>query len=75
MLFLDSQHRLIALEMFRGTLTRTNPREELRACTTTRVRHPGHNHPSGHVQASAADRAVTHCRLPWAWWTSRCWTM
>lgn len=63
-LFLDSQHRLIALEeMFRGTLTRTSvyPREVvLRALH----HHAGavilaHNHPSGHVQASAADRAVT----------------
>lgn len=63
-LFLDSQHRLIALEeMFRGTLTRTSvyPREVvLRALH----HHAGavilaHNHPSGQVQASAADRAVT----------------
>ena len=63
-LFLDSQHRLIALEeMFRGTLTRTSvyPREVvLRALH----HHAGavilaHNHPSGHVQARAADRAVT----------------
>ena len=63
-LFLDSQHRLIALEeMFRGTLTRTSvyPREVvLRALH----HHAGavilaHNHPSGQVQASAADKAVT----------------
>ncbi|KFJ11396.1 DNA repair RadC family protein [Delftia acidovorans] len=63
-LFLDGQHRLIALEeMFRGTLTRTSvyPREVvLRALN----HHAGavilaHNHPSGQVQASAADKAVT----------------
>jgi DNA repair protein RadC len=63
-LFLDSQHRLIALEeMFRGTLTRTSvyPREVvLRALH----HHAGavilaRNHPSGQVQASAADKAVT----------------
>ncbi|WP_373765295.1 RadC family protein [Delftia acidovorans] len=63
-LFLDGQHRLIALEeMFRGTLTRTSvyPREVvLRALH----HHAGavilaHNHPSGQVQASTADKAVT----------------
>ncbi|WP_279212149.1 RadC family protein [Delftia acidovorans] len=63
-LFLDGQNRLIALEeMFRGTLTRTSvyPREVvLRALH----HHAGavilaHNHPSGQVQASAADKAVT----------------
>ncbi len=63
-LFLDGQHRLIALEeMFRGTLTRTSvyPREVV-LCPLHH--HPGavilsHNHPSGQVQASAADKAVT----------------
>ncbi|CAB5686128.1 DNA repair protein RadC [Delftia tsuruhatensis] len=63
-LFLDGQHRLIALEeMFRGTLTRTSvyPREvALRALH----HHAGavilaHNHPSGRVEPSAADRAIT----------------
>lgn len=63
-LFLDGQNRLIALEeMFRGTLTRTSvyPREVvLRALHY----HAGavilaHNHPSGHVTPSAADRAIT----------------
>jgi DNA repair protein RadC len=63
-LFLDSQHRLIALEeLFRGTLTHTSvyPREVvLRALH----HHAGavilaHNHPSGQAQASAADVAVT----------------
>ena len=64
MLFLDSQHRLIALEeLFRGTLTQTSvyPREvALRA-----LHHHAaavilaHNHPSGGVQPSRADEAIT----------------
>lgn len=63
-LFLDSQHRLIALEeMFRGTLTRTSvyPREVVLHA----LRHQAaavvlaHNHPSGGVQASPADLALT----------------
>ena len=63
-LFLDSQHRLIALEeLFRGTLTATAvyPREVvLRALH----HHAGalilaHNHPSGSVQPSTADRELT----------------
>jgi DNA repair protein RadC len=63
-LFLDSQHRLIAMEeLFRGTLTQTSvyPREVvLRA-----LHHQAaavvlaHNHPSGSVQPSAADTALT----------------
>lgn len=63
-LFLDSQQRLIAFEeMFRGTLTQTSvyPREvALRA-----LQHQAgavvlaHNHPSGNVQASSADIALT----------------
>ncbi|MEG0199380.1 MAG: DNA repair protein RadC [Comamonas sp.] len=63
-LFLDSQNRLLALEeMFRGTLTQTSvyPREVvLRA-----LHHQSgavilaHNHPSGSVQASAADKSLT----------------
>ena len=63
-LFLDSQHRLIAMEeMFRGTLTQTSvyPREVVLHA----LRHQAgavvlaHNHPSGGVQASAADLALT----------------
>ena len=63
-LFLDSQHRLLALEeLFRGTLTQTSvyPREVvLRALH----HHAGavvlaHNHPSGSVQPSPADHALT----------------
>lgn len=63
-LFLDSQNRLLALEeMFRGTLTQTSvyPREVvLRA-----LHHQAgavilaHNHPSGNVQPSSADSALT----------------
>ena len=64
-LFLDSQNRLQALEeLFRGTLTQTSvyPREVvLRA-----LHHQSaavvlaHNHPSGSVQPSRADEALTH---------------
>lgn len=63
-LFLDSQHRLIAMEeMFRGTLTQTSvyPREVVLHA----LRHQAaavvlaHNHPSGTVQASPADLALT----------------
>ena len=63
-LFLDSQHRLIALEeLFRGTLTQTSvyPREVvLRA-----LHHQAgavvlaHNHPSGSTAPSRADEALT----------------
>ena len=63
-LFLDTQHRLIALEeLFRGSLTHSSvyPREVvLRALH----HHAGavvlaHNHPSGSVQPSRADEAIT----------------
>lgn len=63
-LFLDSQHQLIQLEtLFRGTLNQTSvyPREvALRA-----LHHHAasvvlaHNHPSGQVQPSSADMALT----------------
>ena len=63
-IFLDSQNRLLAMEeMFRGTLTQTSvyPREvALRA-----LHHQAsavvlaHNHPSGTVQPSRADEALT----------------
>lgn len=63
-LFLDPQNRLLALEeLFRGTLTQTSvyPREVvLRA-----LHHQAasvvlaHNHPSGSVQPSRADEALT----------------
>ena len=63
-LFLDSQHRLLAFEeLFRGTLTQTSvyPRE-----VVIRALHHqaaavvlAHNHPSGSATASAADEALT----------------
>ncbi len=63
-LFLDNQHRLLALEeLFRGTLTQTSvyPRE-----VVLRALHHhaaavvlAHNHPSGTVQPSRADEALT----------------
>ena len=64
MLFLDCQHQLIALEeLFRGTLSQTSvyPREVvLRAlhhhCSAVIL---AHNHPSGQVTASHADRQLT----------------
>lgn len=63
-LFLDSQNRLLALEeLFRGTLTQTSvyPREVVLHA----LRHQAaavvlaHNHPSGTVQPSRADEALT----------------
>ena len=63
-LFLDSQNRLLGMEeMFRGTLTQTSvyPRE-----VVLRALHHhaaavvlAHNHPSGNVQPSRADEALT----------------
>ena len=63
-LFLDAQNRLVAMEeMFRGTLTQTSvyPRE-----VAVRALHHqasavvlAHNHPSGTVQPSRADEALT----------------
>lgn len=62
--FLDAQHKLVALEeMFRGTLSQTSvyPRE-----VVVRALHHhasavvlAHNHPSGSVQASRADEMLT----------------
>jgi DNA repair protein RadC len=63
-LYLDSQHRLIAAEeLFRGTLaeTRVYPREVVKAA----LRHNAaavifaHNHPSGVAEASRADEQLT----------------
>jgi DNA repair protein RadC len=63
-LFLDTQNRLLQLEeLFRGTLTQTSvyPREivrralELDAASVVLA----HNHPSGTVQPSRADEALT----------------
>ncbi len=63
-LFLDSQHRLIALEeLFRGTLTQTSvyPREVVvRALALSAASVVlAHNHPSGAAQPSRADEALT----------------
>ena len=63
-LFLDSQHRLIALEeLFRGTLTQTSvyPREVvIRALTLNAASVVlAHNHPSGSATPSRADEALT----------------
>jgi DNA repair protein RadC len=63
-LFLDVQHRLVALEeMFRGTLTQTSvyPREVV----TRAIHHQAaavvlsHNHPSGSIEPSRADELLT----------------
>lgn len=63
-LFLDAQNRLIAMEeLFRGTLTQTSvyPREVV----VRALQHHAasvvlaHNHPSGAVQPSRADEALT----------------
>jgi DNA repair protein RadC len=63
-LFLDAQNRLVAMEeLFRGTLTQTSvyPREVVLHA----LRHKAaavvlaHNHPSGTVQPSRADEALT----------------
>ena len=63
-LFLDSQHRLIAMEeMFRGTLSQTSvyPREvvkrglDLGAAAVILA----HNHPSGVAEPSRSDEALT----------------
>lgn len=63
-LFLDAQHRFMAFErVFTGTLTQTSvyPREIVQAAL--RHRAAGviltHNHPSGNVQPSRADEALT----------------
>jgi len=63
-LFLDAQHRLVALEeLFRGTLTQTSvyPREVVQQALHHRAAAVvlAHNHPSGTVQPSRADEALT----------------
>lgn len=62
--FLDSQHRFISHEvMFRGTLTQTSvyPREIARASLLINAAAViiYHNHPSGSLEPSMADRALT----------------
>lgn len=63
-MFLDSQHRLIALEeMFRGTLSQTSvyPREVVMRALSLHAAAVvlAHNHPSGSTQPSRADQALT----------------
>jgi DNA repair protein RadC len=63
-LFLDAQNRLVALEeLFRGTLTQTSvyPREVVQQALHHRAAGVvlAHNHPSGTVQPSRADEALT----------------
>jgi DNA repair protein RadC len=63
-LFLDSQNRLIVMEeLFRGTLTQTSvyPREVVKHALRWDAAAVvlAHNHPSGTVQPSRADEALT----------------
>ena len=63
-LFLDAQHRLIALEeMFRGTLTQTSvyPREVVKRGLALGAAAVilAHNHPSGVAEPSHADEMLT----------------
>jgi DNA repair protein RadC len=63
-LFLDGQHRLIALkEMFKGTLTQTSvyPREVVKAALAHNAGAVilAHNHPSGVAEPSRADEHLT----------------
>ncbi|MDB5860582.1 MAG: hypothetical protein JWQ76_4271 [Ramlibacter sp.] len=63
-LFLDAQNKLIALEeLFRGTLTQTSvyPREVVLKALQHHAAAVvlAHNHPSGTVQPSRADEALT----------------
>lgn len=64
-LFLDSQHRLIAVdELFRGTLTQTSvyPREVVKAALRENAAAVifAHNHPSGIAEPSRADEMLTN---------------
>ena len=63
-LFLDAQNRLVAIEeLFRGTLTQTSvyPREVVQQALHHHAAAVvlAHNHPSGTVQPSRADEALT----------------
>jgi DNA repair protein RadC len=63
-LWLDAQHRVIAVEeMFRGTLTQTSvyPREIVKAALRVNAGAVifAHNHPSGAAQPSQADELLT----------------
>jgi len=63
-LFLDSQHHLIkSEEMFRGTIdgSAVYPREVVKSALSFNAAAVifGHNHPSGVVEPSAADKRIT----------------
>jgi len=63
-LFLDAQHRVLAIEeLFRGTLTQTSvyPREVVKAALRANAAATifAHNHPSGVAQPSQADELLT----------------
>lgn len=63
-LFLDSQHRLLAFEeLFRGTLTQTSvyPREVVKRALSLNAAAVilAHNHPSGVAEPSRADEFLT----------------
>lgn len=63
-LFLDTQHRLIEyIEMFRGTIDSASvyPREVVKEALRLNAAAViiSHNHPSGHPEPSAADKALT----------------
>lgn len=63
-LFVDAQHRLIAMEeLFRGTLTQTSvyPREVVKRALAMNAAAVVllHNHPSGVAEPSRADEALT----------------
>ena len=63
-LFLDAQHRTLAVEeLFRGTLTQTSvyPREVVKAALRINAAATifAHNHPSGVAQPSQADELLT----------------
>jgi len=63
-LFLDTRHRTLGFEeMFQGTVdgAEVHPREVVRRALAINAAAVivGHNHPSGHAEPSAADRAIT----------------
>lgn len=63
-LFLDAQHRIIALkQMFRGTVSQTSvyPREVVKEALSVNAAAVilAHNHPSGCVEPSRADEFLT----------------
>ena len=64
LLFLDAQHRIIALkQMFRGTVSQTSvyPREVVKAALAANAGSAifAHNHPSGVSEPSRADELLT----------------